>query len=284
MGIDTALIVHMRFLAIFTVIMITCGSPYAATPLPPETPSIKKPIIAKKFEKIIDDATQINLSDNDIILPPSLPPIKQYTMTPPSEVASTIDGTPMPSRKPLNVRVTRIERPQSPATPQNLGTITKQRIIPYDSFDSNDRTAGESRPKRTIERTPSAPTINLRETNDKSPFKTAKLPRASKDSQFDPVIVFFKENSPEAEVGQIDILKNDVITVLKQSPRKTASVYGYAERSKNPDDANKLSLSRALMISEYLVRNRINANRIEVRSMAYDTPISPRDRVDIVIQ
>lgn len=96
------------------------------------------------------------------------------------------------------------------------------------------------------------------------------------------VIVFFQENSADLEVGQLDILNNDVVNMLKSRPDLSIEIVGYAEpQASGPEGTKKLSLSRALMIRQYLIRQRIDADRLEVEGKADKTKIEPRDRVEM---
>ena len=274
--IDTGVITIMRFL-LFALAFIITNAVHASTPLP-----VKKPTTTS-FESVLENAVKKeaniprppqlapDLSTVSIIVPPPLPERKRTTSRVP-DIARIVDGVPVPDRKPLSIRTTKVNTP-SPVPSEIMW-----------SRETNDgRTAGRDT-TRTIERTRAKRAPRIIETTEKSPFKTAQLPRASKLSTHDPVIIFFKENTSELEVGQLNIIKSDIISRLQRSPNKKIAVYGYAERNRNnPDKAQKLSLSRALLISEYLADNRISTNRIEARAMGNDTPISPKNRVDAVI-
>jgi outer membrane protein OmpA-like peptidoglycan-associated protein len=240
------------------------GSPVQSQDIIPQ----KKPLA---FEKLIDNVSK---AENAIILPPPLPNIKKAIE---SKSILIANGLPYPVKKPFVIAIAtepQIMRPQS--QDDNV-------IIQYQGGGANDRMAGGGTGARgQVERRSAKPRIRLRETQDKSPFKTAKLPKAKALSSGDPVIIFFKEKSSDLEVGQLAILGADVLNRMKRDKGKTAAIYGYAENSSGTD-SNELSLSRALMISDYLADHRIAKDRIEIRSMGADTPIKPKDRVDIII-
>ena len=102
---------------------------------------------------------------------------------------------------------------------------------------------------------------------DRSPFRTASLPKAQKANDQDPIIIF-KERSSDLEVGQLSIIDSDIFNVLKRRNNKKAAIYGFAETGADGKNVNQLSLSRALLISEYLVDKGIDPERIEARAMA----------------
>lgn len=96
------------------------------------------------------------------------------------------------------------------------------------------------------------------------------------------VIVFFQENSREMEIGQMDVIASDVLARLKDRPDLDLEIVGYSEPLKDGDGAtDKMALARALMIRDYLSRQRIADNRLTVKSEGDDTGIEPRDRVEM---
>jgi outer membrane protein OmpA-like peptidoglycan-associated protein len=255
---------------------------------PPETPISQ--IVEEKpqqssFQDVIDKAVQSvkrelpmdeDDDENGMIVPPPMPLQKKI------DVADTkiVHGIPLPTRKPFKVIATKSD------FIKQVEEIPQRGIIYYEG-DHSDRTAGGSRPRTNTQqrqRIYAERVGRLKEARAPSPFKSETLPKAKGTSSRDPVIIFFQEYSSELEVGQMDVLKNDVLAPLRRSKSSRAILYGYAikQRSK-PDEERRLSLSRALMIREYLIDNRIDAERIEVRSMGDDTPIEPKNRVDIVL-
>jgi|GEM_PF-4762127 len=96
------------------------------------------------------------------------------------------------------------------------------------------------------------------------------------------VVVFFQEASADMEVGQMDVLDNDVIGTLKQRSNLELDIVGYADPQKGgPEATKKMALARALMIREYLVRQHISPDRLTVEGKADKTAIEPRDRVEM---
>ena len=294
----------MRLFAFVILLILMHGVAMAAPPLPSKKP------ITKNFQDILDSTVKfLEVPDNavrvpspppqkdlekvnntpeisGIILPPSTPESKKPIQ--PLEVI-VVEGIPLPSTKPFVVKSDIEWRPAVPVQ-KSQNNNRQSPVIPYSGDWSDDRTAGIAAPsnntannRNKIDRTQAKPREKLRETSDKSPFPTAQLPRAAKYSMDDPVIIFFREASNELEIGQIDVLQNDILRYLRQSRSKRVAVYGYAENAGNTDKTNQLSLSRALIISEYLADNGIEASRVEARAMGSDTPISPKNRVDVIL-
>ena len=278
----------------------------ASPPVPSKKPSNKnfhdilnstvKPLQIKSDERRIPSppppqslGVLVKRDLNVIITPPPTPDIKKPFQ--PLEI-SIVDGIPLPVAKPLTFQIQDNWQNAVPAVPQSSFNSEQEKIIEYSGSGYDERTAGRpqknnQREKRQrdsgIDRIPSRPREKLKETSEGSPFATAQLPRADQYSMNDPVIIFFKEFSSELEIGQIDVLHSDVLDILRRSSRRRVAVYGYAENARDMDKVNQLSLNRAMIISEFLVDNGIDASRVEARAMGADTPISPKNRVDIII-
>ncbi len=268
----------MRFIvALFFMVLSTpC---FADIPVP-----FKKPVFVEKetFQNIIDNAVAdtnvtpseklIKNEEKSVILPPHLPEEKKIAKVVENHIVT-------PPRKPLHIRTVINESVKE--QPVNKAPQDKVVIRYRGDSGGDDRMAGRGKTQRTYAERRSS---ELKETSDKSPFKSSKLPRAGKTNMKDPVILFFKEHSSDIEVGQLSVLKNDILQSMKRYKNKKAIIYGYAEKNKKDSEkTHQLALARALIISDYLVDNRISETRLEIRPMADDTPISPKNRVDIVI-
>ena len=294
----------MRFVTWILVCTIApFGALYAAPPIPVEKPisGIKSnsetgPTLTNKakpatkpehnaFESVIENAMNIISGESveiPIIMPPPLPKQKQKQNKKISlDDHTMVSSLPVPTIKPFKV-FTRQSQNLGDQLKNNQRSNDNNVVIRYQS-NNEERMAGRHVPsQRNSERVYAKKIGRLRETTNKSPFKTAKLPKAGNQSMSDPIILFFKESSPEMEVGQMTILRDDVLTPLNGSTSRTATINGYASPDRSDEDqARRLSLSRALMIREFLIDNRIAPERIDVRAMADDTSISPKDRVDI---
>jgi outer membrane protein OmpA-like peptidoglycan-associated protein len=303
----------MRFLTwVFIWNIIPFGMVNAAPPIPAEKPltekeatdiddentiniftQIAKPPIKpsskdqSSFDDVIQSVIDIVVSkDNEtgIPIPPKLPEFKQVNDDQDTENLSVVNGIPVPVKKPFKVLATGTRTLNDQL--RNKQANDDKVVIRYRGNNDDERTAGRS---------PSTPNMNnservyasrigrLRETKTQSPFKEAKLPKAGNQSMSDPIILFFIEQSTEMEVGQMAILRDDVLKPLNQSSSATITIDGFAIKGSDKDETRRLSLSRALIIRELLIDNRIDASRIDVRAMSDDTPIEPKNRVEITI-
>lgn len=273
----------IAIIMICSVIMAASSLTVAQTITPPEKPVKPSGLLLRPTSKPNGDSdfslknsrymvSASEKSDNMIVTPPSLPETKSRLLS-----VDEMGGIIRPVAKPLSVRVDTIERIR-PAK-----NFEESVILRY-TDNQDERTAGGLRavPSRTNARgLPDQPRLQIRETTDDSPFETASLQKAKRNTaKQDPVIIFFKERSSELEVGQLNIMETDILRPLQQSASRTVSLYGYAEDHKTSHD---LSLSRAILISEYLAEKGIAAERIEARSMGSKTPVSPKNRVDVYI-
>lgn len=243
------------------------------------------------------------------ILPPALPEWKRLAANPsvPAQPADMpaptvietafVDGLPIPGRKPYNS--SRIRNTDGYVSISEMATV-KARNKELDERQAGSRIPSApppsalpdmeddrmaSAPQRTasIERT-YANVPKLKETKASSPFKTARAQKAARPQTGDPIILFFQENSPDLEVGQIGILQEDVIDALKRQPGTKATIYGFAAKSRNnPEDSRRLAMSRAMMIREYMVGKRIDSDRLDLETVTEDSQGMPNDRVDIIL-
>ena len=274
---------------LITIILLSSTTVLAEAPVPKEKPIKPKAVIIRPSDKPNDstDFSMVNkkyvfnadnLKSGGTIIPPSLPDIKIRQTS--SSSSQLKNGIIIPSNKPLVIAVNKLERTTAD---KNFEESVLVRYTNNKIDNLEDRFAGDRGHEIKIQRLPSQPKLRIRETNERSPFKTASLSRAGKTSDSDPIIVFFKERSSDLEVGQLSIIDNDIFNILKMRKNKKAAIYGFSESNSTDDNMNQLSLSRALIISEYLVSKGIDAERIEARAMGPDTPISPKNRVDVVI-
>lgn len=305
----------MRFALILFVILLS-HTAWADIPVPTKKPT------KNTFQALIDRAVSDIQRDNPMeelderpsaqiapVLPPALPESKRVAapqiQQPETKIAEgtvVVNGIPLPATKPnrtgnksnyIALRSSETGTGFLRLPPQQAREVPRPpetNIIQYEGPDNDERTAGRKTYARddqdnqiqNTERIYASRTGKLRETTEKSPFRTAKLPKADRTAMGDPIIIFFKEGSPELEVGQLDILKDDVLRPLQRSTRIHAVIYGFAE-GKNSEATKQLSSQRAAMIQDYLDQNRVKSDRVAAYGQGSDTPIDPKDRVDIIL-
>jgi len=191
------------------------------------------------------------------------------------EMAITENNIPVPGKKPQS-----FDAKNYVSITEMASTKTRDKKVDQ----KKTRSRRPASPVSSTEKIPATQISKLRETNAASPFKSRKAQKIGKLSANDPVVLFFQENSSELEVGQIDILKEDVIETLKHQPDRQATVYGLvAQNRTGSESARQLAVSRATMVREYIVDRHINGDRIDVQTLINDDQLMPKDRVDIVI-
>lgn len=96
------------------------------------------------------------------------------------------------------------------------------------------------------------------------------------------VIVFFVEESPRMEVGQIDIVNADVLERLKRRPDLDLEIVGFSETlGGGAEETRKMSALRATELRDYLKNHKIDTDRLTVTAKGDDTDVEPRDRVEM---
>lgn len=75
-----------------------------------------------------------------------------------------------------------------------------------------------------------------------------------------------------------------MVAVLTKDDRTRLVIYAFAKGDKrSPGRARRVSLSRALSIRRYLIKNGVRGTRAEIRAMGDKTQEQPIDRVDLVL-
>lgn len=96
------------------------------------------------------------------------------------------------------------------------------------------------------------------------------------------VVVFFQELRPELEVGQMDVVNNDVVAQMRDRPDLNLEIVGYSETLADGESAtNRMALTRADELRDYLEDQDISGRRLTVKAKGDDTKIEPRDRVEM---
>ena len=276
----------MHYLMGILLLFMAFFAQYAsAQPLPDEKPVKPKALLIRPETKpstgnnvqMVNDKYLFNagnLQTKNTVVPPALPAAKSKIVASP-----TVDGVIRPIAKPLVITVP--DRTQE-RVPTNT-SFEEEVIVRYTNNDVESRMAGSRGEYIDVQRLPAQPNIRIRETTQSSPFKTASLPKADHSSNQEPIIIFFQERTSDLEVGQIEIIDTDILNILRKNSGLKASINGFAENNSGGRTANELSMSRAMLISEYLVNKGISSDRIEARAMGSNTPISPKNRVDVVL-
>ena len=191
----------------------------------------------------------------------------------------------------------------------DVGSVTTVRIRDNNRFSAHSRMAGGGSDvsgggSKTISVTPSGSLRSLGLPDDMQNLRLGslgqgkgvspvlmpgqKVTKAAPDDKRigdqgipNEVVVFFIENSSDLEVGQMDIVNNDVVAMLKNRPDLNLEIVGYSEPQGGTESTDKMALSRALMIRQYLSRQNISQDRLSVREKGDKTSIEPRDRVEM---
>lgn len=92
----------------------------------------------------------------------------------------------------------------------------------------------------------------------------------------------FAPSATDLTQDQQALLRDNVINNLVSNPKLRVQVFSYASRINGAESsARRVSLSRALAARSYLLENKINPTRIDVRALGDNTTESPTDRMDL---
>lgn len=79
-------------------------------------------------------------------------------------------------------------------------------------------------------------------------------------------------------------LKTDLVDLIKKGKDLRVEIQAFATPDKkDANSARHMSLARALEIRSFLIENKIDAEKIDIRPLGSDTKTKPLDRVDIII-
>lgn len=97
------------------------------------------------------------------------------------------------------------------------------------------------------------------------------------------ISVPFAIGKSDLDIRQQKILNENVLQILKQNSGWRIQIQAFASAdNKEQASSRRLSLSRALSIRDYLMKNGIDAKQIDVRALGDQTNRTPADRVDLV--
>lgn len=98
------------------------------------------------------------------------------------------------------------------------------------------------------------------------------------------VPMLYLEKQSELKDAQINILEQMIVPELEEHTGKRLIIQAYAN---SPDDSlnsdRRLALDRALAVRDYVLKQNIDSNRMDVRALGAQTNVQPLDRVELYI-
>ena len=119
----------------------------------------------------------------------------------------------------------------------------------------------------------------------KTEIKLAALtPDATKSIQYKPVSVVFPSNTKVLPVGSKSKL-DKLAETMKENARLRLKLLAYASiQDGSKSNVRRMSLSRALAMREYLLKQGVQSTKIEVRALGDKNDGGNPDRVDAIIE
>lgn len=226
------------------------------------TPAIPKTPEPKPVEKIKDAAP---------IIPPVIAPNAYHPKTPKT----------MPAVPPIHVEKNELPPVISPALPALPPTTDNM-------MEHSKPTIGErimdAALARHIESDPDTIKEKLKETQVKSVIpKSAPASKTMPSNENSNALIFAAgetDVSPSLEAK----IKSAILPRLAKDDRARIQILSFATSPDGTESgARRISLSRALSVRDYLLAQKINPSRIDVRALANQGSETPQDRVDIVL-
>lgn len=96
--------------------------------------------------------------------------------------------------------------------------------------------------------------------------------------------IIFAENQKDLADEQIYTLQKLILPLLKENKATRLRLESYASpQGQNLNGDRRLALSRAMAIRDLVLNSKIDAHRLDVRSLGAQTDVQPMDRVEIYI-
>ena len=121
----------------------------------------------------------------------------------------------------------------------------------------------------------SAKTVNVADSS-KTAAVASVLPASPSETQIEPlkkVILFTFDSSALQNENELE----EVLTQLHKYPNATILIKGYTDSIGAHDYNQKLSMSRALTISDYLIEKGVQQHRIKLIALGESSPVSPNN-------
>ncbi len=120
----------------------------------------------------------------------------------------------------------------------------------------------------------------------KSESQTASLPPATSGGGFAPgvtrAIAFGAGQASLASAGEATLKAAAQALTANAALRVELKAYATGDKD-NESRARRLSLSRALAVRSFLIKEGVQATRIDVRALGSQVPSGPADRVDVTL-
>ncbi len=236
--------------------------------VPPAPTPDKKPVIKEALKKIeVKPGTEpIDLLTQEDA--PALPPVEtEKKLIEPIEIKR-----PEPSKGVVK-------------GPKTMPAVKKHGVEAEVIFEPEDNTAPKMIERIEQEETPEIKPLTIDRPQKPVIMPASALPEIELlDDGRQKIIMTYQSGTVELGNTHKAIIDRLIIPALDLNRERHLQIQAFASASYDEMNADRrLSLSRAMKIREYLLKQAISATRIDVRSLGAQTDIQPFDRVEFYI-
>ncbi len=257
------------------------SKPFFAEPAPKSKPvTVKKPV-AKPPEKPVAKPTQ--KIQKKIPVKPGPEPIdllKKKDIPPPPPLEKS-KNLPANIPAPLPKKVTSEGVVKGPKT---MPSNKKQSVDAEVTFKPKEESSSAMLDRvQIIDEAPKESLISQEELSKIK--KNIPLPSVIKQADgSQKLALLYLTTQSDVKEAQINALEQLIIPALTKNSSARLIVEAYASSQDDSlNSARRLALSRALAIREYLLSQKIDSSRIDVRSLGAQSNIQPLDRVELIV-
>lgn len=250
-------------------------------PLPPRKPQqIAAPTTSapRQQEQIAKPKKQAPTEDKIVTIPAKK--IEPPAVIKPTTAYRPTSGKSMPAVPPIQVERAELAPPMQgtalPALPPTTDGKTEPRnpTIGERIMDASLLSHIESDEEKIKEK--------LTTTSKQAALKPTEPKPYPKDISDNSLV--FTSDQTELTAEAKTRLEQKIIPNLSKNPQSRIQILSFAKASDGTESSSRrLSLSRALVVRDYLLARKIDAARIDVRALANQGSGTPADRVDIVL-
>lgn len=215
-----------------------------------------KPFVASKPDDLMANNTDISIEPivEEIVDTAS----KTDAVTEP-EIQNELTPIPVPQQMPVEIKAEKLIAPLEEA----------QEITPVEQED-----------KASSHNTPKMPDTDLLLKTEEKPINKTIHDASGRDHK---VEIIFPVGVTDISPQMKEQLQKDVVEFMQQNPSWRVQIQAFASNTdKSASSARRISLSRSLAIRSYLIDQKLEPHKIDVRALGSETDANPLDRVDLI--
>lgn len=258
----------------------------------PTLPSLSKPVIID--EKKAEEERPVKGKPNIILLTdedePETAPVKTAPVPKPKPAVKKTEPKPAPKKEEPKKEIPKIEKlkPTSEGVvkgPKTMPAVKKENVDSEITFEelSPPKTNMLDRAQKTEPEKEAESEEEIYVAPKSNP--TILLPdiTTQKDGSRK-MVLLFQDKQSNLTKEQRYILASTIVKILRNNPYERLLIEAYASNQEEGLSTDRrLSLSRALAIRAFLLENKIESSRVDVRALGAETNAQPLDRVEFYL-